>query len=95
MNTKQEQQKEELIEQLSNCMANEYVDAMKKMFSEIFSDQRILAIISVSDLLHEGDQCAIARQAMELAIEKACSENSSVYEELTDVNDVWTWDDEL
>jgi hypothetical protein len=94
MNTKQEQQKEELIEQLSNCMANEYVDAMKKMFIEIFSDQRILAAVWVSDLLDEGDQCAIARQAMELAIEKACQENSSVYEDVSEVADVWTWDDE-
>jgi hypothetical protein len=91
--TKEEKQKqEELIELISNCMANEYVDEMKKMFIEIFSDQRILAAVWTSDLLDEGDQCAIARQAMELAIEKACQENSSVYEDVSEVADVWTWD---
>jgi hypothetical protein len=90
--TKEEKQKQELIEQLSSCMANEYIDAMKKMFTEIFSDERILAAVWVSDLLDEGDQCAIARQAMELAIEKACEETSSVYENITEVSDVWTWE---
>jgi len=91
--TKEEKQKqEELIELISNCIANEYVDDMKKMFIEIFSDQRILAAVWVSDLLDEGDQCAIARQAMELAIEKACQENSSVYEDISEVADVWSWD---
>lgn len=91
--TKEEKQKqEELIELISNCIANEYVDEMKKMFIEIFSDQRILASVWTSDLLDEGDQCAIARQAMELAIEKACQENSSVYEEVSEVANVWTWE---
>jgi hypothetical protein len=91
--TKEEKQKqEELIELISNCLANEYVDEMKKMFIEIFSDQRVLAAVWTSDLLDEGHQCAIARQAMELAIEKACQENSSVYEDVSEVADVWTWE---
>jgi hypothetical protein len=29
---------------------------------------------------------------MELAIEKACQENSSVYEDVSEVADVWTWE---
>jgi hypothetical protein len=89
--TKKESKKEELIKQLSNCMANEYVDQMKKIFTEICSDQRLLAAIWTSDLLDEGDQCWVARQAMELAIETACAAESSVYNELPEITDVWTW----
>jgi hypothetical protein len=89
--TKQNSKKEELIEQLSNCMANEYVNQMKEIFAEICSDKRLLATVWASDLLDEGDQCWIARQAMELAIEISCAEGSSVYEELPEITDVWTW----
>ena len=92
MKKEEKQKQEELIELISNCMANEYIDAMKKMFTEIFSDQRVLTAVWTSDLLDEGDQCAIARQAMELAIEKACQESSSVYEDVSEVADVWTWE---
>lgn len=89
--TKEESKKEELIEQLSNCMANEYVDQMKKIFAEICSDKRLLAAVWTSNLLDEGDQWWIARQAMELAIETACANESSVYNELPEIADVWTW----
>lgn len=92
MTREKKQKQEELIELISNCIANEYVDDMKKMFIEISSDQRILAAVWTSDLLDEGDQCTIARQAMELAIEKACQETSSVYENVSEVADVWTWE---
>jgi hypothetical protein len=89
---KENSKTEKLIEQLSNCMATEYVDVMKKIFAEICSDPRLLAAVWTSDLLEQGDQCAIARQAMESAIEIACDDASSVYDNLPEVEDVWTWE---
>jgi hypothetical protein len=91
--TKEEKQKQEkLIEAISNCISFEYVDVMKKIFAEICSDPRLLAAVWANDLLDQGDQCAIARQAMESAIEIACDDASSVYDNLPEVEDVWTWE---
>lgn len=78
------------IDFISNLIANELISDMKDLFVKICSDKRVLAAVWSNHLLDEGDQCAIARQAMEKAIEIAC--DSVNYDNLPEVSDCWVWE---
>lgn len=82
--------KDDDIAVISKLIANELISDMRDLFVKICSDKRVLATVWSDNLLDEGDQCAIARRAMEKAIEMAC--DLVDYDNLPAVSDCWVWE---
>jgi len=63
--------KDETIETLSGIYSEIIKDRIKDIVTEIVQDNRIQAIIWAGKL-EDGDDAAIARQSLEIAIEEVC-----------------------